>query len=145
MKQNDQTLFAINSIQAMERSQWRHYGANFNIKHQFSDKEFISADVDYLYYRNDNPINYINTVSDGDGKFHEEIHTRSSKVTPLDILVGKVDYHKDLNAKVKLDAGAKVVRSTFENVVLVETQVVEDWVPDHSLSSNSMLAEEILE
>lgn len=140
----NRTLYTVNSVEAIERNQWRHYGANFNISHRFSASENISIDADYLYYRNENPINYANIVSDGTDNFLEEILTRSSKVTPLDILVGNLDYHKDLNAKVKLDAGVKAVRSTFENSVLVETLKLENWLPEASLSSNSKLAEEIL-
>lgn len=140
----NRTLYTVNSVEAIERNQWRHYGANFNISHRFSDSENISIDADYLYYRNENPIDYANTVSDGTDTFLEEILTRSSKVTPLDILVGNLDYHKDLNGGMKLDAGVKAVRSTFENSVLVETLKLENWLPEASLSSNSKLAEEIL-
>ena len=41
-----------------ELNQWKHYGVNYNIKHQFSDDKFISFGMDYLYYKDKNPSDY---------------------------------------------------------------------------------------
>ena len=141
---DDGVLSLRNSTAITEHNQWRHYGVNFNVQHQFTDKEFVSIDVDYLIYDNENPTDYINAVSDGVGTFPEETFTQSIKVTPLDILVGKLDYHKSLSDRLTFDAGVKAVHSSFDNAVLFQTLEAGNWIPDLSLTSNSTLAEQVL-
>ena len=141
---NDGVLSLSNAVDITERNLWQHYGLNFNLRHQFTSKEFLSIDLDYLNYQNENPTDYLNTVSDGSQNLLEETLTQSAKVTPLDIMVGKLDYHKELSDGLKFDAGVKVVRSSFDNAVLVQTLEADTWIPDPSLTSNSTLAEQIL-
>ncbi|MEM9824921.1 MAG: TonB-dependent receptor, partial [Bacteroidota bacterium] len=138
---NDLTNVLLSENQ--ERNRWQNLSTNLNLKHQLNDKEWISFDVDYLIFHNENPTDYNNRLFDAENTLLEESLIRSGKVTPLDIWVGKVDYYKQISDKFKLELGAKVVNSAFENDVIVETLESTDWIPDPFLTSNSELSEQI--
>lgn len=128
-----------------ERNQWQHFSANVNLKHNLTDRESISFDVDYLSFDNENPTDYENTVTDfTDPNATPSIENiRSDKSTPITIYVGKIDYENKLSDKVSFQAGIKSVISQFDNDVRVETFDDIQWVPDPSLTSFSELREEI--
>lgn len=147
---NTNTMFLDDELSSVllsdnqERNRWQNVSTNVNVSHQLNDKERISFDVDYLHFYNDNPTDYDNSLFDAKGVLLEESLIRSGKVTPLDIWVGAVDYSKQISDKFKLEVGAKVVSSAFENDVIVENLEGADWIPDPSLTSNSDLSEQIL-
>ena len=47
----------------------KHFGVNYNIKHNFEDDEYVSLDVDYLFYEFNNPTNYTNSFFDANHVF----------------------------------------------------------------------------
>lgn len=127
-----------------ELNQLKHFGANFNIKHNFADDEFVSMDVDYLYYEFNNPTDYTNRFFDGSGTFLNTELLRSRKETPLSTWVGKVDYNNKVNDKFNFEIGAKGTKNDFENDVSVEDRIDGVWVFDPSLTNFSVLDESIL-
>ncbi len=127
-----------------EVNQWKHFGANYNIKHNFTDDEFISFDVDYLYYDNENPTNYTNSFFDADRDFLNEELLRSGKETSLGTWVGKFDYSNQINKKIKVETGIKGTFSDFDNRVTVEDFIGNAWVFDPDLTNTSILEEKIL-
>lgn len=126
-----------------EINHWKHYGANISVQHQFSADERLTVNADYLYYHDNNPVNYFNSFFDKQGSLLFEEQTRSGKITPIHIWVGSLDYSKKLSKKVKMDAGIKGSTSKFKNNVLIEKLVQDDWVPDPSLSAEYSLNEDI--
>ena len=127
-----------------EKNQWSNLGFNFNIKHNFKDDGYISADYDYLHYKNDNPTNYLNEYYDGDGSFLYEEILKSEKNTPIDIQVFAADYSNQLTDRLKLDFGIKGAFSRFENDVSVEVLEDDVFVEDPTLTDKSDLKEQIL-
>lgn len=139
----DFDLMQVNAVGSTERNQWRHSSANLNLKHNLTENEFVSFDVDFLDFYNENPTDYTNAVFNGSNTFVGEELTESQKVTPIDIWVGKADYHKRFNENFSLDLGVKAVNSSFDNKVSVQMFEGDEWVSDPSLSSNSELVENI--
>lgn len=135
---------ALITVENEELNQWRHYGANLNIQHTFRPDETLSFDADYLYYRDNNPNDYVNNYFDGANNFVFEELTRSGKITPLKIVVGKLDYAKSIGPKVKLETGLKGTLSHFTNDVNVEYNLGQGWVKDPSLTAKYELDEKIL-
>ena len=135
---------ALITIKNEELNQWRHYGANFNLQHTFQEGEILSFDVDYLYYRDNNPNDYVNTYFDGTNNFVLEEMTHSGKITPLNIGVGKLDYVKSFGEAIKLEAGLKGTLSHFTNDVSVENNIGQGWVEDSDLTGKYDLNEKIL-
>ena len=133
----------IVSIVNTELNQWKHFMANINFSHKISEGETVAADLDYLYYKDNNPNSYINKYFSGNGTALSEELTRSGKITPITIWAGKVDYTKKLNEKVNAEAGVKLALSKFTNDVSVETQVQNNWIKDSSLTAKYSLKENI--
>ncbi len=127
-----------------ERNQWSNLGLNLNVKHNFKDDGFISADYDYLHYDNDNPTNYFNEYYDADGSFLYDEVLKSDKDTPIDIQVFALDYSNQLTDRLKLDFGIKGAFSRFENDVSVEVWEDDEFVEDPTLTDKSDLKERIL-
>ncbi|NND62704.1 MAG: TonB-dependent receptor [Flavobacteriaceae bacterium] len=127
-----------------EINQLKHFGANYNIKHDFTENEFISFDIDYLFYEFDNPTNYSNMFFDADREFLMTELLRSGKETPITTWVGKLDYSNRLSDKLKIETGIKGTKSDFENDVSVENLINGDWISDPTLTNNSVLDETIL-
>jgi hypothetical protein len=126
-----------------EINHWKHYMANVNVQHQFSAEDKISANIDYLYYHDNNPVNYFNSFFDQRDSIFLNEQTRSSKVTPIHIWVGSVDYSTKLSKKIKMEAGMKASSSTFKNNVLIEKLMDGAWVTDPSNSAQYTLNEDI--
>lgn len=126
-----------------EINHWKHFGANYNIRHNFTEDNFISFDLDYLYYTDDNPTNYFNSIFDENMNFVDEELSRSGKYTPIKTWVAKFDYGTKLNEKSKLEIGLKGTKSNFENDVSVEDFNGLNWVLDPSLTNKSNLDEKI--
>lgn len=127
-----------------EKNQWSNLGFNFNIKHNFKDDGYISADYDYLHYDNDNPTNYFNEYYDADGSFLYDETLKSEKNTPIDIQVFAADYSNQLTDRLKLDFGIKGAFSRFENDVSVAVLEDDEFVEDPTLTDKSDLKEQIL-
>lgn len=135
----DTTVRIVNT----ELNQWKHYMANINFSHMIREGENITADFDYLYYKDNNPNDYTNKYFSGNGTLLNTELTRSSKLTPFTIWVGKIDYTKKLNAKINAEAGLKLASSEFTNDVAVETLKQSSWVQDPDLTSKYNLKEDI--
>ena len=125
--------------QNREDNDWQHLQSNFNATHQFNNGGSLSTDFDYLYYKNENPTRYDQTFQDENGVVISNPEIFSTKTTPFDILVGKVDYSIPLSDNMNFSIGTKYVKSNFENDVLVE----EDNVSLDAFTSKSNLEENI--
>ncbi len=110
-----------------------------NVTHQFGDGSTLTADFDYLFFDNDNPTTYDLTYREGSDIFLEE-QVFTTKATPFNIRVGKMDYRRPVGKAAQWSAGWKYVRSDFENDVLVEN----NGQPVAGLTSESDLIESIV-
>ena len=135
----DTTIRIIND----EINHWTHYMGNINIQHQINADEKLSANIDYLHYHDNNPVNYFSSFFDGEGSLLFAERSRSGKITPIDIWVGSLDYSKKLSKKIKMDAGVKGSFSKFRNDVLIEKLVMGEWIRDVELSAEYTLNEDI--
>lgn len=124
-----------------ERNQLQHFGANYNIKYNFNENEFLSFDGNYLFFEFDNPTTYLNSFFDENMQLQNQEELRSGKETPITTLVGQIDYSKKPNDNWKYEFGFKLTNSTFQNDVIVENLVNGIWEPDPSLTNMSELNE----
>jgi hypothetical protein len=135
----DTTITVLNT----ELNQWKHVMGNINFFHTIKEGETITADLDYLYYKDNNPNEYSNRYFNGAGTLIGENQTRSSKHTPLNFRVGKIDYKKNISKKVSAEAGVKLALSQFSNDVSVENGGPNNWVKDPELTAEYKLKEDI--
>ena len=138
------TLDTLITLDNSEINQWKHVGGNLNFQHHFNKDSRLNFDADYLYYYNENPTNYLNTYTNGQGDLLFEETTRSGKITPVRIGVGKVDFSKKLQEKISMDMGAKMTISRFINDVVVGRLTNEIWINDPNFTAKYDLEEDIL-
>lgn len=124
-----------------ELNQLKHFGANYNVKYNIKEDEFLSFDANYLFFEFDNPTTYLNSFFDENRILNRQEQLRSGKETPITTLVGQIDYSKKPNDKWKYEFGFKLTNSTFENDVIVENLINGIWESDASLTNMSELNE----
>ncbi|MEO6730802.1 MAG: outer membrane beta-barrel family protein [Ferruginibacter sp.] len=135
----DSNVIIVNT----ELNHWKHYMGNVNFSHAIKEGETITADIDYLYYKDNNPNDYINRYFSGNGTPLGEEKTTSGKLTPFTIWVAKIDYAKKISEKVNAETGIKMALSKFTNDVSVQTLHQANWVKDPDLTSIYYLKEKI--
>jgi len=137
-------LDTVITVDNHELNQWKNLGGNINLQYTFSAGSSLTVDADYLWYLDNNPTDYSNHYEDGEGNFFFENYTRSTKMTPINIRVGKVDYKTPIGNRVKFETGVKGTISNFTNDVGVEySDNDKDWVSDPELTAKYNLDETI--
>ena len=122
----------------------RQYMANVNLQHKFDDRQQLNIDLDYFVYSSDQFQTYSNEYFLESG---QSIHTedlRMDKITPLSILVGKIDYTLKASGAFTLEAGVKATISDLENDIKTERLNGNDWQTDPIFSDFSTMDEDIL-
>jgi hypothetical protein len=147
--ENDGTIFIDQKLDTIlhlvndEVNNWTNFSGNANIQHSFSDSERVTFNIDYIYYRDHNPVTYLNSYYDADSKFLRDQSIRSDKITPIHFWVGALDYSKKFSKKVDMEAGVKGTLSTFNNDVRIDRMLQNTWVKDPAFSAIYDLEESI--
>ncbi|HEX8315874.1 MAG TPA: outer membrane beta-barrel family protein, partial [Flavisolibacter sp.] len=126
-----------------ERHPITNYSGNLNLTHQFAPDEKLSLNADYVYFNDNNDVNYVNNYFGNNGNFLFSDLTRSVKETPIRFWVGSADYTKKFSDKVEMEGGAKATISQFTNDVQVEREKQRSWLVDQGLTSIHFLKESI--
>ncbi|MEM6395757.1 MAG: TonB-dependent receptor [Bacteroidota bacterium] len=119
-----------------EENLWQSLQANFNIQRRFGSGGAISLDLDFLTFDNRNPIDYFYDFDYAGETGERDFLLRTTKETPFNIWVGKVDWNIPLGSS-KLSTGLKGVVSVFEN----EANVLRNGVLQPEFSDLSDLEE----
>lgn len=126
-----------------EVNHWRHAMGNVYAERKLSSVSSVRADVDYVYYHDNNPTNYYNTRTDAATGTVARERFDSGKITPIRFLVTKTDYETTTLGGIKFQAGAKGAFSHFTNEATFEGLVKDEWIADVGLSSTSRLHEDV--
>jgi outer membrane receptor protein involved in Fe transport len=140
---SNQQLDTITTIANDEKHTLYNYGANVNVQHSFSANEKLTLNLDYTYYRDKDPVNYLSSYFKGNGSFLYDQAMRSNKETPIKFWTGTVDYSKQLGKNISMEAGIKGTISRFINNVQVETVIQGNWTKDPDLTASYLLDENI--
>jgi hypothetical protein len=123
---------------------------NLYLDKDLAGKQAIHADFDYLYYNTRSLSNSQNSFIDNQGNPAGSADSLFSPVqrdfgnTLIKVLIGKLDYSKQLNKKMKLEAGAKATYSNTTANSGIENFENGVWVPDIvGLANNFVTYEEI--
>lgn len=134
------TIIKVNNE---EINQWKHWMGNINLQHIIKTGEEISINVDYLFYKDNNPNNYLNQYYNANNQLLRSSNTRSFKNTIIKVLPVQLDYRKKLNTKAELETGVKRVTSKFSNDIGVQELMQSNWKYDSSLTALYSLKETI--
>ncbi|WP_018616633.1 TonB-dependent receptor [Segetibacter koreensis] len=130
-------------IDNSEINQWTNLMGNINVQRTLKGDSKITADLDYVYYKDNNPTNYLNSYFNGSGNFLYNENTKSTKITPIHIGAAKVDYTGKIGKKVDVETGAKFSISEFTNDVGVAKMEQDNWKYDDTLTARYKLKENI--
>lgn len=119
------------------------FTSNLNLNYKIDSLQTINFDADYLNYYNKAPNNYNNHYFDENGVLEKNEIFSVTKNTPVDVGVGKVDYSRILNKKIKLDVGGKYTYSKLSNTVLANDLINGQNILNSELSEKSNLTENI--
>lgn len=124
-----------------ELNNWTTFSINLNTTHNFNENTTLTLNLDYLPYKNNQPVNYLGFFHDGTGAFIYEEATRTGKLTYIDIWVAALDYKTRIGKKINLESGLKQTFSGFENNQSFEKLYNPSWIKDDALSAKYRLRE----
>jgi Outer membrane protein beta-barrel family len=141
LKDNQATSLIDQKI--TESNKWKNYMGNFNVQHSFKEDEILEFNADYLHYDDSNPSQYFIQHMDATSQPTTTEKINVTKVTPINALVGKLDYSRHFGTNIKLESGLKYTNSKFQNNVSVANKLADNWIFDQSLTNKYDLAENI--
>lgn len=124
-----------------ETNRWRKGLVNVSIDHEFNENKTLNVDVDYLYFKNDNPSLFENRFIEGDNTLLNRAEIDVTKETPINIWVSKLDYRQALSDKFTLETGVKGSLSEFSNRVGVSDLAENVWVENDTFTQDADLTE----
>ena len=124
-----------------ETNRWRNGLVNVSLDHTFDENKTLNVDVDYLYFKNDNPSLYENRFIEGDRTLLNREEIDVTKETPINIRVSKLDYRQALSDVFTLETGVKGSLSEFSNRVGVSDLVENVWVENDTFTQDADLSE----
>ena len=110
-----------------DRNNSHQYLFNFNVQHNFNERQRLNFDFDYFDYYSHQPQDYDNRFYNEQQEETRKQEIRIDKTTPLNIWVSKLDYKLKLSDKLDFEAGVKATISDFTNDILVEFNEGNDW------------------
>lgn len=139
----NQAISRKSNLSMQELNKWIHGMGNINLRHSIKEDEILDFNFDYLNYYNDSPSDYQVEKLSSTGQFVSGEDIKVKKITPINILVGKFDYTRQINKKLKLEGGLKSTFTYFENKVGVSNFIAGNWTDDKELTNNYALKEDI--
>ena len=133
----------ITDMRIREINNWRSATSGMKFQTRPNDKSNITIDVDFIYYTNNNPSDYNNSVLYSENNIHAEDKTDVTKHTPLEFVVGTLDYVYRLTPTLTLETGLKGVLSKLNNNVVVRRWKDNTWNIDPLFTSNADLVENV--
>jgi hypothetical protein len=130
-------------IDDKELNHWWIYTGTVSARHKFSPGQELSADVDYVYYVNNNPHQYQFHYDYPQQARQETQLLHNSKYTPIQLWVAKADYTRTIGPKTNLELGMKGAFSHFDNEISAERLVGNEWNVDPSISQHVLMDETI--
>jgi hypothetical protein len=135
----DSTL--ITNMNIHQSNIWQSATATVGLDKKINSDHKIGVSFDYLYYHNSNPSKYNNNLFHEQGNVNELSKIDLRKKTPIQFLIGKVDYRYAASRSFTVEAGVKAVTSNFDNTVSVQRLVGDVWETDGVFSSDTKLEE----
>lgn len=135
----DTSLFIVND----EINQWSNFTTNINLQHRFRETQSLAVNLNYVWYKDNNPTNYINHYYKPSNNLLFTEQTKTGKVTPISFYVASLDYTRKLSKKWDMETGVKFTFSKFTNDVRVERFKQNNWVADPEFTNKYELQEDI--
>lgn len=125
--------------------------ANLYLDKHLAGQQTIRTDLDYLYYNTRSLSNSQSSLTDSLGNPAGNSGSLFSPVqrdfgnTRIQVLIGKLDYSRQLNKKIKVEAGAKVTYTRTTASSGIEDLENGVWVPNIVGSANNFVTYETID
>ncbi|RYF53737.1 MAG: hypothetical protein EOO39_40360, partial [Cytophagaceae bacterium] len=128
---------------------WKSLSSTVYLERELRPGEKFTADLDYLYFKNDNPSTVHSLFQNRDGM---PVGTDANLFSPrqqsfahtsLHVGVFKVDYTKPISPKLKFETGLKATYSGGSSVSGIESQVDGEWVSRSETATSIGMRERI--
>ena len=119
---------------------WGNNAINVNARHVIDAKKEITADFDFLGYRNRSNTFFENNLA-GPGGYQEEI--KGNLPSNIKIFSGKADYTDRYSSTGKIEAGWKSSRVTTDNLAEYFYLDNNNWLPDLNRTNHFLYTENI--
>ena len=146
-EQNQNSLFKNKALDTLttysnrELNDWTNFGINLNTNHNFDANTSVTLNLDYISYKNNQPVNYFASNYDGGSALIYNLATRSGKITNMEFWVAALDYKKKIGKKISMESGFKQTVSGFKNNISFEKLDKSSWIMDEALSAKYTLNE----
>ena len=120
-----------------------YYVANVNFSFDLSEKSNLSTEVDFINFDSDNPTDYQQFDYDDQNQQVGSSEFRSSKITPIQTWVPRIDYSLTIGENYNFEAGLKAAINTLDNDVSISNLQNGAFVRDPELSNIAFLNEDI--
>ncbi len=146
---NTESIYSISpdtlvTMTTIEENYWSHIMGNINLQHTFKNGQVLSANLDYLTYKNSNPTWYTTDYFSESNDLVKAEEIRISKDTPIDIWVADLTHSLNIGKSVTVDSGIKGTFSNLTNRVIYDEQMDSEWIVNPNYTSNALLEEGIL-
>jgi hypothetical protein len=135
-------LDTIVNVTTKEKHPLNSYDINLNVQKSYRDAK-VTANLDYMNYKEKNPVGYVNYYYDGNSNFLNDEYVKSNKNTPVQVLVGTIDYENKVGKKGAISGGLKTTFSSFTNSVAVDQLSQATWLAIPGLTAKYFLDENI--
>lgn len=132
----------IEEVASEELNRLKRTLVNVNLNHDFSKTTSLNLDYDHIYFKRNNPTEYLATHI-----FDESTTTESTFLsnaeTPITINVIKADLMHAFSSNLTLETGLKTTNSKFENTIGVSYLEDGQNIPDPDFTDKYILNEKI--
>ena len=128
----DSLLLYEGKVRGVNR--WKNLSSTVYLERELRPGEKLTADLDYLYFKNDNPATVYSLFQNRDGApVGSDANLFSPRQqsfahTTLHVGVFKADYTKPISPKLKFETGLKATYSGGSSVSGIKSQVDGEWV-----------------
>lgn len=122
------------------RTQWKNGGLNLNLRHVFSAKSELTADLDLIDYDINTQQVFENTL-DAPGGYKEA--SKGVLEANISIYAAKADYVKKFSGNAKMEAGWKSSYIKTNNLAEYFFMQVGNWQPDFGKTNHFLYDENI--
>jgi outer membrane receptor protein involved in Fe transport len=115
-------------------NRWRNLVSSVYLEKELSQGSKINVDMDYLYFKNDNPSQVYSSLLDESGKqvtANDSLfspHQKGFANTVIQVGVLKADYSKQLSDKIKFEGGIKGTYTNSKTLSRIESLIDGHWV-----------------
>ncbi|NMH28892.1 TonB-dependent receptor [Flavobacterium silvaticum] len=130
--QLDSTVVANNGT----ANQFKNLGVNLNVRHEFSSTSKLTADGDYLSYKNTTDQIFRNFIYEPDGTLNNQDQSNGYLPSDIDIFSFKTDYSKQFKNDITFEAGYKISSSKTDNIADYRDLIDGASVPNYNQSNH---------